>query len=42
MNVKYEAFSNKIVDIIDHFAPLKSFQLKDQVDQTPWVDLQLA
>ena len=28
--------------ILDYIAPIKSVTLKDQEDQTPWIDLELA
>jgi hypothetical protein len=39
---KWTSVTSEIIGIIDFIAPLKKIKLKDKVDQTPWVDLNLS
>ena len=39
---KYQALEDTIAAIVDYIAPLKNVKIKDKIDQTPWVDLELA
>ena len=42
VDAKFKAFSNEILNILDHVAPLKSIKLKEHDNQHPWVDLVLS
>ena len=42
VNTKLMAFSDILLCVLDHIAPLKNIKVKDKEDQTPWVDLELA